>query len=66
MLGLEPLRQEIRASLWERGHGSQVGVSLLLVPSCQLQARHREDLTLLMPHLQQGSDLSNCRGSQLF
>lgn len=40
MLGLEPLGQETRTPLWEDGthggHGSQAGVSLLLVPSCQL------------------------------
>lgn len=70
MLGLEPLRQEARAPLWEEGirggHGSWVGMCLLLVPSCQLQARHREGLTLFMPHLQQTSYPLSCRGAQLF
>lgn len=47
MVGLEPLRQEAGAALWEEGicggHGSWVGVSLLLVLS-----HCRENLTLLM------------------
>lgn len=62
MLGLEPLGQETLMG----GRGSQAGVSLLLVPFCQLQARRRASLTFLMPHLQQTSNPSSRRGAQLF
>lgn len=51
ILGLGQLRQGREGKHYE-GHGSWVGASLALAPSHQLQARHREDLTLVIPHLQ--------------
>lgn len=51
LLGLEQLRQEREGKCYE-GHGSWVGASLVLAPSHQLQARHGEGLTLVIPHLQ--------------
>lgn len=68
MLGLEVPRQEMQSPLGREhswGTWSWVGVSLVVL-SCQLQARHREALTLLIPCLQQASDPLNRRGAQLF
>lgn len=68
MLGLEVPMQEMQSPLGSGTHGGhRAGLECpLWFLSCQLQARHKEDLTLLVPQLQQASDPLSRRGAQLF